>query len=47
MDPLQLAQAYMEIFYSGEALHRLHGLLAEDFSFQGSLARFDCAPFGQ
>lgn len=27
MEPLQRAHAYMEIFYSGEALHRLHGLL--------------------
>ena len=32
---------YMEIFYSGQELERLHDVLADDLEFRGPMFRFD------
>jgi hypothetical protein len=41
--PLKLALKFMDIFFSGEKMDRLRPLLADDFSFNGPLYKFDSA----
>lgn len=43
MRPLELAQKYMEIFFSGDNVEELSKLLANDFSFRGPFYDFDTA----
>lgn len=43
MTPLELARRYMDIFFSGEELDRLHEILAERLSFEGPLLRCESA----
>ena len=43
MSALRLANRYMEIFYSGQSLHRLAELFDESFIFEGPFYRFDNA----
>lgn len=43
MRPLQLAQQYMDIFFSGRDLGALRTLFTDDFSFSGPLYKFDSA----
>ncbi len=43
MKPLELANKYMEVFYSGESLDDLHQLFANEFSFKGPFYEFDTA----
>ena len=43
MTPLELAQSYMEIFYSGKNLDRLYGIFAESLHFQGPFYQFESA----
>lgn len=43
MKPIELAQKYMEIFFSGENVEDLSGLFADEFSFVGPFYRFDSA----
>ncbi len=41
MRPLELAQQYMDIFFSGKDLDALGELLSDDFTFHGPLFEFD------
>ena len=41
MKPLELALSYMEIFYSGENLEKLHEIFGEPFTFEGPFAAFE------
>lgn len=43
MKPLDLAQRYLDIFFSGEGLEALTDLLSEDCSFRGPFVNFDSA----
>lgn len=43
MSPLDVALRYMEIFFSGRNLERLHEILGDPFEFTGPLYRFDSA----
>ena len=41
--PLKLANRYMEVFYGGEPIDNLTGLLSEKFSFEGPFHKFNSA----
>jgi len=43
MRPLELANKYMEIFYSGNQIDDLRQLFSNDFSFKGPFYEFDTA----
>ena len=43
MTPLELALRYMDIFFSGRDLARLHDILAADLRFRGPFHRFETA----
>ncbi len=40
MTALELACSFMEIFFSGHDLDRLHGILADDLEFDGPFYQF-------
>ncbi len=43
MRPLELAQQYMDIFFSGRDVEALRSLFADDFTFSGPFYEFDSA----
>ncbi|MCO6490660.1 MAG: hypothetical protein J5I98_19750 [Phaeodactylibacter sp.] len=43
MKPIELAQKYLEIFYSGKNPGQLYGILADDLRFQGPFYHFSSA----